>query len=206
MNIQIADDLYDKAGTLVPEDTCEITIEKYSYLLSDSVHLMIQEVLSEHPLPYKLQDFQLLTLHCLGSLKNVVLVAPTGCGKMLCSYYGILVLLKGFNICNGVGLLSQHLSALMEEKLKNPPMTGEVKISKDAQTELSSEPSEQCKAGDITLLIGHPESWVTDTAVEILDTLKSEELVIGTFVDEFQMNLANHWGSDFRLVTSGKNM
>ena len=206
MSIHIADDLYDKAGTLVPEDTCEITIEKYSYLLSDSVHLMIQEVLSEHPLPYKLQDFQLLTLHCLGSLKNVVLVAPTGCGKMLCSYYGILVLLKGFNICNGVGLLSQPLSALMEEKLKNPPMTGEVKISKDAQTELSSEPSEQCKAGDVTLLIGHPESWATDTAVEILDTLKSEELVIGTFVDEFQMNLANHWGSDFRLVTSGKNM
>ena len=56
-------------------------------------------------------------------------------------------------------------------------MTGEVKISKDAQTEFSSEPSEQCKAGDVTLLIGHPESWATDTAVEILDTLKILELL-----------------------------
>ena len=113
MSIQItsemADDLYEKAGTLIPEDKCDITIEKYGHLLKDSVHSIIQEVLSENPLPYKLQDFQLLTLHCLGSLKNVVLVAPTGCGKMLCSYYGILVLQKVFNIPDGVGLLSQPL-------------------------------------------------------------------------------------------------
>ena len=114
MSIQItrelADDLYKKAGTLIPEINCDITIEKYGHLLKDSVHQIIQEVLSEHPLPYKLQDFQLLTLHyCLGSLKNVVLVAPTGCGKMLCTYYGVLVLQKVFNIPNGVGLLSQPL-------------------------------------------------------------------------------------------------
>ena len=111
MSIQItrelADDLYENAGTLIPEDDCDITIGKY--LLKDSVRQIIQEVLSEHPLPYKLQDFQLLTLHCLGSLKNIVLVAPTGCGKMLCTYYGVLVLQKVFNIPNGVGLLSQPL-------------------------------------------------------------------------------------------------
>ena len=106
---ELADDLYERAGSLIPEDDCDITIEKYGYLLKDSVHQIIQEVLSEHPLPYKLQDFQLLTLHCLGSLKNVVLVAPTGCGKMLCTYYGVLVLQKVFNIPNGVGLSSQPL-------------------------------------------------------------------------------------------------
>ena len=73
---QLADDLYDKAGTLIPEDPEEITIEKYNYLIKDSVHLIIQEVLTENPLPFKLQDFQLITLHCLGSLKNVILVSP----------------------------------------------------------------------------------------------------------------------------------
>jgi hypothetical protein len=54
---QLADDLYEKAGTLIPEDPEEITIEKYNYLLKDSVHLVIQSVLAEHPLPYKLQNF-----------------------------------------------------------------------------------------------------------------------------------------------------
>ena len=37
MSIQItsemADDLYEKAGTLIPEDKCDITIEKYGHLL-----------------------------------------------------------------------------------------------------------------------------------------------------------------------------
>ena len=36
---QLADELYEKAGTLIPEDAEEITIEKYNYLLNDSVHL-----------------------------------------------------------------------------------------------------------------------------------------------------------------------
>ena len=106
---QFADELYDKAGTIVPEDPDQISIEKYNYLLQDSVHLIIQEVLAENPLKFKLQDFQLLTLHCLGSLKNVILVSPTGTGKMLCSYLGILVLQKRLNISKGVGLVTQPL-------------------------------------------------------------------------------------------------
>ena len=75
---QLAVELYDKAGTFLPEDKDELTIEKYNYLLNDSVHLINQEVLAMHPLPFNFQDFQLLTLHCLGSLKNVILLSPTG--------------------------------------------------------------------------------------------------------------------------------
>jgi len=202
MSSEVADQLYEMAGTLVPEDRGDITVEKYNYLLRDSVHLIIQEVLSEHPLPYKLQDFQLLTLHCLGSLQNVVLVAPTGSGKMLCSYYGVLVLQKVLNIPNGVGLLTQPLSALMEEKLENPPvitgvisMNGDIKLS-NCNKEV--EPLRQCKTGDVGLLIGHPESWLTELAEEIIESLKGQGLVVGTFLDEFQMNLSDHWGSNFR--------
>jgi superfamily II RNA helicase len=109
MSRQLADELYEKSGTLIPEDSDEITIEKYNYLLKDSVHLIIQEVLKEHPLPFMLQEFQLVTLHCLGSLKNVVLLAPTGAGKMICAYYGILVLQKVFGVPKGVGLVTQPL-------------------------------------------------------------------------------------------------
>ena len=82
-------------------------------------------------------------------------------------------------------------------------MTGEVKLSTDRMNQGdSSEPIDLCKTGDITLLIGHPESWLTETAAEITDSLKSKAIVVGTFVDEFQMNLSDHWGSDFRLVFS----
>ena len=42
MSRQLADELYEKSGTLIPEDSDEITIEKYNYLLKDSVHLIIQ--------------------------------------------------------------------------------------------------------------------------------------------------------------------
>ena len=104
-----AEELYEKAGTAVKEDPEQITIEKYNYLLKDEVHLIIQEVLSENPLPFKLQDFQLLTLHSLGSLKNVILCSPTGSGKMICAYLQILVLQKVFKIPNGVGLGTQPL-------------------------------------------------------------------------------------------------
>ena len=57
-----AEELYDKAGTAVKEDPEQITIDKYNYLLKDEVHLIIQEVLSENPLPFKLQDFQLFLI------------------------------------------------------------------------------------------------------------------------------------------------
>ena len=70
--------LYDKAGELVPEDAEEISLTRYQFLLKDSIALIIEEVLFENPLPFKLQQFQLLTLHCIGSLRNVILVSPTG--------------------------------------------------------------------------------------------------------------------------------
>ena len=75
-----ADMLYEKAGELVSEDAEQITIEKYEHLLSDKVHGIIQEVLQENSVGFELQEFQMLTLHCLG---NVVLVCGTGCGKII---------------------------------------------------------------------------------------------------------------------------
>ena len=105
-----AEELYDEAGKLVPEDADQITLQKNSHLLSDEVHLIIQEVLSENPVSFMLQDFQLLCLHCIGSLQNCILLAPTGMGKMVCAYLSILVLQKKFGIPDGVGLGTQPIS------------------------------------------------------------------------------------------------
>ena len=67
-----ANRLLEQAGDLIPEDPEQITISQYEHLLSDNV---IQEMLQENRVGFKLLlDFKLVTLHCLESLKNVVLV------------------------------------------------------------------------------------------------------------------------------------
>ena len=81
-----ADQNYVEAGTLVDEPEDEISLTKYHYLLKDEIHSKIMEVLEETNLPFKLADFQLLSLHVLGSKQNLVLLSPTGSGKLLGNY------------------------------------------------------------------------------------------------------------------------
>ena len=81
--------LYEQAGELVEEEENQISLTKYNHLLNDEVASILQNVLDENPLPYALQDFQKLALHALGSLKNVILVSPTGSGKMIVNYLAI---------------------------------------------------------------------------------------------------------------------
>ena len=80
---ETADHNYALAGTLVKEQPDELSLEKYQHLLSDKVHNMIMEVIEETKLSFELADFQKLSLHVLGSKRNLILVSPTGSGKML---------------------------------------------------------------------------------------------------------------------------
>jgi superfamily II RNA helicase len=72
---------YAMTGQEDPEEKDHITMAGHQQLLSDKVHLCLQEVLQEVKLPYKLSEFQLISLHVLGSSKNLMLVNPTGSGK-----------------------------------------------------------------------------------------------------------------------------
>ena len=74
---------YHLAGTLVDEPADEISIAKHELLLNDTIHPLILEVLQETGIRFKLADFQLLSLHVLGSGDHLVLISPTGSGKML---------------------------------------------------------------------------------------------------------------------------
>ena len=85
----LADNNYDMVGEVVDEDANQITLIKHNHLLCDVVGVAIEQVLSEHPLPYQLQDFQKLSLHALGSQKNVILISPTGSGKMIIAYLAV---------------------------------------------------------------------------------------------------------------------
>ena len=197
--------LISQAGELMPEDPDQIRIDKNEHLLSDKVHAIILEVIKDHAIPFKLQDFQLLTLHCLGNFKNVILVSPTGSGKMLCAYLGLEVIKRVCGNSKGVGVGTMPLSALMEEKLKNPlvktgliTMSGYLKRSEHESDAALTASIEDFKKGEIQMILGHPESWLTATAKEILKCLSKDGLIVFSFVDEFQMNLSKHWGKDFR--------
>ena len=198
--------LYNTAGTLVEEQEDEISLVKYNHLLSDHVASIIKEVLGEYPLPYELQEFQLVALHALGSGHNVILQAPTGAGKMIVAYLGIRVLQKTMEIPEGVGIGCQPLSSIMEEKLRSPYIpTGVISIKGSLKSSLFesveeedvflSEPFEDFKSGHLKLLLGHAESWISRVAQDILDSLRDKGLIILTIVDEAHIPLSDHWDS-----------
>ena len=87
-----ADKNYYEARQLVDEDTDQINLKLYRHLLTDSVHINLMEVLEETKLPFQLADFQKLSLHVIGSKRNLILISPTGCGKMLVVLLGTLLL------------------------------------------------------------------------------------------------------------------
>ena len=139
-----ATNLYQQAGGLVEEQEDEISLVRHSSLLSDKVAFIIKEVLAENPLKFELQQFQLVALHALGSGQNVILVAPTGAGKMIVAYLGILVLQKTMNVPEGVGIGCQPLSSIMEEKLKRPYIpTGVITMKGSLKSSMSENSGEE---------------------------------------------------------------
>ena len=108
---------YAMAGQEVPEEEDHISIANHQHLLNDVVHQYLQEVLHEVQLPYRLSDFQLLSLHVLGSGKNLLLLSPTGSVKTNVIYLGILLMRKIFNIPDGVAIVTEPLNMIMAEKL-----------------------------------------------------------------------------------------
>ena len=114
-----ADQNYKEAGKLVDEEVDQISLEKHGHLLCDTVHLKLKEVIEELQLPFQLADFQKLSLHVIGSKKNLILISPTGCGKMMVVLLGTLLIRKINGYSKGVSIGTQPLSLLMEEKMTN---------------------------------------------------------------------------------------
>ena len=89
-------------------------------MLSDRVHQALQLVLTEDvKLPFELTDFEKLSLHALGSSQNLILIAPTGSGKMMVIWLGSLLMRRVLEKPDGVTVGTQPLSVIMEEKLAN---------------------------------------------------------------------------------------
>ena len=124
-------------GEEVPEEKDKISLDLYPHLFVGVFHVAIQEVLSEVQLPYSLSDFQLLSLHVLGSGKSLLLVSPTGSGKTIVIYLGTLLLRKMLKISEGVAVITEPLNMIMSEKLATSIVpTGVISMSGELRTSL----------------------------------------------------------------------
>ena len=199
-----ADHNYELAGTEVEEPPDVISSAKYQHLLlNDSVHQKILEVLDENQIPFILADFQMISLHVLGNLKNLILISPPGNGKMLVVLLGTLLMRKILCKKRGVSVGTQPLSMIMEEKRTNKlvqtavvTMSGSIRGNSDesCRSELSS-PEAEVLGGDYPVLIGHPESWASSGGQDLLRKLQKNEMITLNFVDELHQGLENHWNA-----------
>jgi hypothetical protein len=188
---------YERAGEEAFEDEGAISIASHSHLLSDEVHYYITEVLSEVKLPFTLSDFQLISLHILGSGRNLMIVSPTGSGKTIVIYLGILLLRRLFQIPEGVAIITEPLNMIMSEKLCSSiiptgviSMTGELKTSLEEKDGVSlSAPEEMFVDGSLPCLFGHPESWLSDKGKQLIKVLHKKGRILMMVTDEMTCSL-----------------
>jgi hypothetical protein len=203
---ELARSNYIAAGEEIPEAEPSIKIEKYEEAMRPEVVAMMDQLVSDIGLPYELTDAQKIGIAALGSGRSVVMVTPTGSGKMTVPLVAALLNRRTQNRPKGVACVTQPLTGLQAEQLKNPvcpvaiiSMTGSVVTS--LMPEAGSEDGEQNKAklsctladlleGKYPVLLGHPESFASKLGVSVMKELKKRDQVVLIAIDEFHTGSA----------------
>ena len=73
---------YEGAGKFVQEEAEQISLEMYGHLINPSNDHILETVLQDLSLPYQLADFQIISLHTLFQKRDLILLSPTGSGKV----------------------------------------------------------------------------------------------------------------------------
>ena len=118
ITIEQADANLESAGQYVDEEGERITVAGNMDLMDDDADILLNEIVRDLQLPYKLAEFQRVSVNALAQKKNVILVSPTGSGKMSIPLLATLVLRKKLGISKGVCIVTQPLSSIMNEKMK----------------------------------------------------------------------------------------
>ena len=112
---------------------------------------------------------------------------------------GILGLRKVFANDKGIAVVTQPLTAIMNEKLKSTlvktavlSMKGILKKEGTEEVELNCL-EEEVLDGKFPVVIGHPESWKSNRGQKLLMEMKKRNMILLVAVDEFHQGMTGHW-------------
>ena len=193
---------YFAAGTEVEEEEDKITVEGNSELISEAVDEILEKIVKDLNLPYEPSPFQRVAINTLGMQNNLILVSPTGSGKMDVPFLTVLVLREKLGNSRGMAIVTQPLSSIMNSKKVN-------KICDVAVLSMAGSLTTSCSDGDAGLscdvadlldgrypvLLGHPESFDSPLGQHILRELQKREMLVLVCVDEFHQGGEGHWNS-----------
>ena len=197
---------YIDAGEEIKEEPDKITVAGNAGLMNYKVDLILDKLVNKLDLPYKPSDFQRVAVNTLCCQKNLVLVSPTGSGKMDVPLLSVLVMREKLNNDKGVCVITQPLTSIINSKLDNKifkvaslSMTGSLKVStRDEETNEDASLScdlEDLLEGRYPALMGHPESFDSSLGQHILRELQRLDRLILVCIDEFHQGGEGHWSS-----------
>ena len=202
ISVSQANKNYECAGIEVEEQEETITLEKNAELIEEEADQILDEIVEKIQLRYSPAQFQRVAINTLARLKNVVLISPTGSGKMNVPLLATLVLRERFGNHKGVCIVTQPLSSIMNEKVKNDicqaavlSMSGELSTSSckgEEEASLSCNLQELLD-GSYPVLFGHPESFDSKLGQHILRELQRLDRLILVCIDEFHQGGQGHW-------------
>ena len=196
----MARDNYLAAGEEVDEEIDTITVEDNRQYILEDVDNILNKIVQDLDLPYKPSDFQRVAVNVLGSQRHLILVSPTGSGKMDVPLLSVLVLREKLKNKRGVAIVTQPLTSIMNEKMANKICDVAVlSMSGNLRTKSGEENSDlSCNVDDLLegrfpVLLGHPESFDTPLGQHILRELQRREMLLLVCVDEFHQGGDGHW-------------
>ena len=147
-------------------------------------------------------------------MKNLILVSPTGSGKMNIPLLATLVLRLKVDNPKGVCIVTQPLTSIMKQKKVNPiceaavlSMSGDISTSSldnDNEAILSCDLA-RLLAGDYPVLFAHPESFDSKLGRYILRELQKRGMLLLICIDEFHQGGEGHWSSFRPEMMRGRN-
>ena len=191
------------AGTEVEEEADRITIAGNLDLINPETDAILDRIVDKLNMPYKPAEFQRVAVNALGEMRNVILVSPTGSGKMNIPLWATLVLREKLQNYKGLSIITQPLSSIMNEKKKNNicdaavlSMAGELTTSldNDESANLSCDLHDLLN-GKYPCLFGHPESFDSKLGQHILRELQRLDRILLVSIDEFHQGGQGHWNS-----------
>lgn len=190
---------FEAAGKEVDEEQDRITIADNENLMNCEVNEILNKVVEDIKMAYKPAEFQRVSINALCGMNNVVLISPTGSGKMNVPLLSTLVLRQKLGIPQGVCIVTQPLSSIMNQKMKNDVCPAAV-LSMDGGLTASETDGEDDGAslscnlqdllqGSYPVLFGHPESFDSKLGQHILRQLQKLDRLILICIDEFHQVL-----------------